>query len=246
MNKDVAKIFSQVVLAEKPLRIKLLGDSITHGVGGTGWAQNGEHIVEDFYRSPDAYCWAKLFKDYMESHYNCTVVNNGCTGTRVEYITKHFDTLVDDEDDIILCTIGTNNRHLYFKDGEYRTREAQLKRVYGFILELAEKFKASGKQFVFMANIPASKANEQNGKDYWRILHVSDIHDLYVKASCVCDFPLIPMYTLFKDYCELHNVTVDELLCDGLHPNDRGYEVMFSLLMKEIGLSIDVADHVSP
>ena len=126
------------------------------------------------------------------------------------------------------------------------TREAQLKRVYGFILELAEKFKASGKQFVFMANIPASKANEQNGSDYWRILHMSDIHDLYVKASCVCDFPLIPMYTLFKDYCELHKLAIDDLLGDGLHPNDRGYEVMFSILMKEIGLSIDVADHVSP
>ena len=29
-------------------RIKLLGDSITHGVGGDGFSQNGEHIVAEF------------------------------------------------------------------------------------------------------------------------------------------------------------------------------------------------------
>ena len=246
MNKDAAKLFSQVILSDRPIRIKLLGDSITHGVGGTGWQQNGEHIVTEFYRSPDSYCWAKLFKDYMESHYNCTVVNNGCTGTRVEFITEHFDELVDDEDDIVLCTIGTNNRHLYFKDGPYRTREEQLKRVYGFMVELIEKFKASGKQVVLMANIPAGEANEKNGEDYWRILHMSDIQDLWVKASLTYDVPLVCMYQKFKNYCTATGTDLEALLCDSLHPNDRGYHVMFSLLMEELGLAEDIVDFVSP
>ena len=47
----------------------------------------------------------------MEKNYNAKVVNNGCTGTTIEFIIEHFEVLVDDDDDLILCTIGTNNRH---------------------------------------------------------------------------------------------------------------------------------------
>ena len=35
---------------ERGGRIKLLGDSITHGVGGDGFVQDGEHIVNEFSR----------------------------------------------------------------------------------------------------------------------------------------------------------------------------------------------------
>ena len=98
MNTEVAKIFNRVVLSEKKLRIKLLGDSITHGVGGTGFNQNGVRINETFARNPDGFCWAKLLKEHMESQYNCEVVNNGCTGTSIEYVIAHFDELVDPED----------------------------------------------------------------------------------------------------------------------------------------------------
>ena len=91
-----------------------------------------------------------------------------------------------------------------------------------------------------MANIPAAASNEQDapGEDgYWRLIHMNDIHDLYVKASFACDFPLIPMYTLFQEYCELRGIPLDSLLADGLHPNDAGYEVMFRLILKELGIA---------
>ena len=38
------------------------------------------------------------------------------------------------------------------------------------------------------------------------------------------------MYDMFLDYCNIKKINVDSLLRDGLHPNDAGYEVMFSLL----------------
>ena len=52
MNAPVKKTFEKAISSVKPVKIKLLGDSITHGVGGTGFQQNGEHIVGDFYRNP--------------------------------------------------------------------------------------------------------------------------------------------------------------------------------------------------
>ena len=34
----------------------------------------------------------------------------------------------------------------------------------------------------------------------------------------------------YRLYCDENGVTVDSLLADGRHPNDRGYDVMYSLL----------------
>ena len=97
-----------------------------------------------------------------------------------------------------------------------------------------------------MANIPACAKNEQDGADYWRILHMSDIQDLYTKASLTHGFPLIRMYEKFKNYCELKSIPLEDLLGDGLHPNDRGYDVMFSLLLEELGIAECVVPSVSP
>ena len=166
MNTEIVKIFSKVVLARNTVKIKLLGDSITHGVGGSGFAQDGEGFIEGFARNTKGYCWANNFKERMESRYNCKVVNNACTGTAIEFVIKNFDTLVDDDDDIILCTIGTNNRHQSFKYAPKRTKEEHMELFYQNILKLAAMFKEAKKDVIFVANIPASERNEQDGPDY--------------------------------------------------------------------------------
>lgn len=236
MNKDIAKIMSKVVLAERTVNIKLLGDSITHGAGGTGFEQDGEPIVEGFARNKDGYCWAKLFKEHMESQYDCTVTNNACTGTTIEFIIDNFNQLVGSEDDIVICTIGTNNRHQHFTDAPKHTKREHMEEFYRNIIKLYDKFQEAGKDVIFVANIPASAENEKDGSDYWRIFHMNDVNDIYMKASVVCNFPFISMYSKFLEYCDLKGITVDSLLADGLHPNDDGYDVMFKLIMKELGI----------
>ncbi len=237
MNHEVAKIFARLPLSDKKIRIKLLGDSITHGVGGTGWEQCGVHIIGEFYRSPKSYCWAKLMSDFLESQYNCEVVNNGCSGTRIEFVLENFDTLVDPEDDIVICTIGTNNRHRYFDEGDKPERAEFAKEFYENIKRLDTRFKARGCDYILVANIPAAAENEKDGENYWRTLHMNDIHDLYTKAHFECGFPFIDLYTLFLTECEHTGVPFESLLADGLHPNDRGYDVMFKLLLREFGIA---------
>ena len=136
----------------------------------------------------------------------------------------------------MICTIGTNDRHRYEKDGPKPTREEWGSRFYNNVLKLYDKFKAKDKEIIFMANIPASEQNEKDGEDYWRILHMDDINSIYKKASETCGFPLVSMYDLFTDYCDKNNIEVDSLLDDGLHPNDKGYDVMFELLVKELNV----------
>ena len=220
----------------KHTRIKLLGDSITHGAGGTGFNQNGYAFIDKFARNPDGYCWANKFKKHMEENFDCSVIINACTGTNIQFVIKNFDVLVDKEDDIIICTIGTNNRHIYFEAGEKPTREELGANFYNNVVKLYNMFVQAGKDVIFVANIPASAANERDGENYWRILHMDDINAIYRYAAEKLDFPFISMYDLFAEYCKLNDITVESLLCDGLHPNDRGYDVMYDLICKELQL----------
>ncbi len=237
MNKDVAKVISKVVLAERTVHIKLLGDSITHGVGGTGFEQNGEPIVEGFSRNKDGYCWAKLFKEHIESQFDAVVTNNGCTGTKIEFIIDNFDALVDSDDDVIICTIGTNNRHQNKSEERMHTKKEHMENFYNNIIKLHNMFKEAKKDVIFVANIPASVENEKRDDDeIKRLFHMCDINDLYLKASLEYGFPFISMYLQFSEYCDLKGITVDSLLADGLHPNDNGHDVMFKLILKELGI----------
>ena len=231
----MASLASLKETIERGGRIKLLGDSITHGVGGDGFKQDGEHIVNEFSRNPNGYCWANLLRDSLASKYGCTVINNACTGTKIEFIIEHFDTLVSDTDDCVICTIGTNNRHQYFHTGAKRERGEMLDTFYNNILRLNGMFKEKGVAVVFAANIPASRKNELDGEDYWRILHMDDINNLYKKASAAQGFELISIYDLALDYMAKNGCGIDDILCDGLHPNNKGHEMIFELLCNEIG-----------
>ncbi len=233
MNQKVRAIFKELLSGDKQVHIKLLGDSITHGVGGTGFEQDGEPIVEGFARNPNGYCWANMFKSYMEEHYNCTVTNNACTGTRIEFILRNFETLVDEEDDLVICMIGTNNRHQAVWDKAVYTPSEFVEKFYQNIKLLYQKLQEAGKTVIFMANIPASEANENETR---KIFHMEDVHHLYAKASLECGFAFVSLYQLFSAYLIERGLKVEEFLADDLHPNDAGYEVMYSLLMEEFGL----------
>lgn len=232
------EIMHDALSAKNNVRVKLLGDSITHGVGGTGFAQNGDAFIEGFARNPDGYCWANTFKRYMEDRFACSVINNACSGTNIEHIIDNFDILVDKEDDVVLCVIGTNDRNFPFVRGDKPTREQQGARFYRDVLRLYGMFRERGVAVVFVANIPASAANEaRDGETYWRILHMEDINAIYKKAVETGGFPFVSLYDAFAEHCARHTLTVDELLDDGLHPNDRGHDVICELMLRQLRLS---------
>ena len=234
--KTASQVVKSVLESNKNPKIKLLGDSITHGVGGSGWKQNGEHIVKDFVQSPDSFCWANMLRDHMKEKYGATVVNKGCTGTRVEFIIEHFDTLVDADDDLIICMIGTNNRHQSMSSGEKKSRETMLENFYANVEKLYSMFLDTKIPVILMANIPASEKNEQDGADFWRILHMCDINDTYKKLAKESGATVVSLYDAFSEYCKENEIAVDTLLCDGLHPNDEGYRVMYRLITAAFGV----------
>ncbi len=240
MNTEVAKIFSRVIFSDTTVNIKLLGDSITHGQRGTGFEEIGDVICEEWRRNPNGYCWANLFKSHMEGKYNCKVINNGIRGKKIDYILEHYDTLVDESDDIVICTIGSNDRVESYVEKPLYNRDEYLKMFYEKILILHDKLVADGKTVIFVANIPATDEEENPKENYVFHFHMSDVADVHLKASVERGFPFVCLYTLFMNYCDSHNIAIDDLLADKIHPNDKGYEVMFKLLMDEFGIAREV------
>ena len=92
-----------------------------------------------------------------------------------------------------------------------------------------------------MASIPSARKNEyaeyNEEQRFWRIFHMSDVQDAYVSASYKYGFSLICLYSLFLKACKDRNLDYEALLDDGVHPNDKGYDLMFELILREMGLA---------
>ncbi len=147
---------------------------------------------------------------------------------------------MDEHDDFILCTIGTNNRIRNFSAGEKPTKEAYMAEFYANILRLWEMFVVAGKgdKVVFAANIPVAAFKEEElGEGVWRIYHMDDVNAMYRRASAECGFAMVSLYERMSDYCAENGVLLDSLLADGVHPNDAGYDVMYAIIRSELGLA---------
>ena len=121
--------------------------------------------------------------------------------------------------------------------GEKRSREEMSDTFYKNILTLSEKLESAGKRYVLIANIPASAKNEQDTDTYWRILHMNDINDLYKLACAERGFAFISLYDRMNEYLRRTNTDLNEILKDGLHPNDKGYEIMLRLILDALGIA---------
>ena len=226
--KDISRVFANIVKEEKT--IKLIGDSITAGVGGTGYDASstggGEQIYGDVYQNVTGHCWANSLKAYWESKFDdVTVINNGWSGIDTHHIIDYWNNLIDADDDIIICSIGTNDRAARDNIAEYITN----------LETIVKKAKAAQKQLVLVANIPASVSNE-NISDY--NFHMEDVEHAVRYVTDKYNIPFLNIYSLFIDYCESRNITIDSLLdSGGLHPNDDGYDVMFKLITNAFGIS---------
>ncbi|MCT2342642.1 SGNH/GDSL hydrolase family protein [Niallia taxi] len=225
--KTIRSITRRLV-TETGLQIKLLGDSITHGVGGTGWVQNGEQIgTTTFYTSPNSYCWGNLLRGYLGEKFSCTVKNWGTTGRTSGFILQNITNLVESEDDIIILMIGTNNRNV----NNNSTKEQYRKDL----ISIAEYVKSLGKEIILMSANPVSIENETdpaNQKSY----HMEDVDSIVMSVAAHYNMEYISLYKHFMNYCELKGITIDSLLKDGIHPNDEGYLLMFNLICDALGI----------
>lgn len=236
-------------------RICLIGDSITQGLGSSGFQQydavidgktynvrgngpNNPNATSDYkigeylwtsggrrwYEALDGNGWAHLFKNYMNEKFKIIVRNFGMSGidsNDLKYFINNFMDTAYNFDCIVLM-IGTNDR-------QYDNLES----FYTNINDTIKTIKNYGKDLIIMACIPTSIENEKEFR-----IHMEDIYNTLRYVSCENKIPFISVYNLFIDYCSNKGITIDSLLSDGLHPNDKGYQVMFQLISNAMGIAL--------
>lgn len=229
----INNVMNKLILSDTTINIKLIGDSITHGQGGTGFAQDGDLIYDagwsKWHVNTNGYCWANSFKTFAESKFNCLVKNYGMTGANSETIKVAIQNnkLVEDTDDIIILCVGTNDRNIGSASGDKL-------RLYNNISTIVDLIKSKGKKVILMSNIPSSIENETDNKAF----HMEDVDHIIMKIASEKAMEYISIYKLFIEYCKSKNITIDSLLKDGLHPNNDGYDVMFYLICTALGFGV--------
>ena len=231
-------------------KIKVIRDSITHGVGGTGFQQtygdgNVICIIDEmpgsngysFRVNTKGECWANSFKKYIETKYPYVTVN--CWGTRGmsahSWLTRGhtennvfkncLEQLITDEDELVICMIGTNDRSQGANIEEFALN---MTTIINYIL-------GKGKKLLLMSSLPASLSNENNGTQHF---HMEDVNNLLCNFANNYNLWFVSLYNEVNKYLRNSKTSLNSILGDGLHPNDEGYDLMYKLLLEALGFGV--------
>ena len=199
-------------------RVVLGGDSITHGVGGSNWNQNGRTIItvdgRTWKESPNSYSWANLMINLLKNQYGCSVTNNACTGTDTQFWSENIATLLPKNTDIFILTIGTNDRN-------FDSLELCRQHIVNYLPSIITYCRMNYIRICVFSPVPASQTNEDSKKaKTWQI-------NEWIREVC---FQYNAEYYNLHDYIYNWYFSRNEPIgsySDDLHPNDAMYYYMF-------------------
>lgn len=240
-------------------RICLLGDSITQGMGSSGFHQYDAVIDGQTYNvrgngpnNPNAtsdykigeYLWSSGGRRWYEA-----LDGNGWAQLFKNYMNEKFKIIVRN---FGMSGINSGDLKYFINDfmdtkfnfdcivlmiGTNDREKGNLESLYTDMNDTIKTIKNYGKDLIIMACIPASIANEKTFR-----VHMEDVHNALRNISCENKIPFISVYNLFIDYCSNKGIKIDTLLSDGLHPNNEGYKVMFQLISNAMGIALKRPD----
>lgn len=218
-------------------KIKLIGDSITHGVGGSGFSESGELILDvgdtQWHENTNGLCWANMLKEYIESKFpTCTVKNFGTKSesyySMVNTSANKLNQLIEGDDDLVVMMFGTNDRiHSASTDAMIRNASEVIEYI----------TKTMGKSLVLMTSLPASVNDEtMSNKNF----HMEDVD--MVNSYLARKYGLHHI-SIFREFNKkLGDGSISKYLSDGLHPNDLGYKAMFEIVCDKMGIATKIAE----
>lgn len=225
------------------VNIKIIGDSITAGVGGTGYndteSGGGDLIVSGRYENVTGYCWANLFKNFIEENYYCSVKNYGISGFDSANLVTFRSNLIQENDDIVIVCIGTNDRANASDSAWGGTKNvSKIKRslnaIYTYCLY-------RNKKVIFVSPIPAI-----NDSHITLARTASDIDHIFYQFAQEHNIEYVSMYKLMIQYLSDRQLDLNDYLDDGLHPNDSGYAMMFYLITNALGIGTTLENSLLP
>ncbi len=203
--------------------ILIFGDSITEGLWDSngGWADRIKAFVQ-----------SEEIKSGIKNYHK--VYNLGVDGNTTQQIIKRFEAetkarLYPDEEYAFIFAIGTNDT-LHRNNQEFESTPERYKSELNQLIELTQKY-SSKVMFIDLLPVDENLTNpiksSSSGKCYTneRIRSFNEIlHEL-------CDSHSLTYIKVSEKYLEQE---YKSLLADGIHPNDKGHEVIFDLVVKHI------------
>jgi lysophospholipase L1-like esterase len=173
-----------------------------------------------------------------------TVINAGVAGnTTADACMRFQKDVLEHEPDIVIIQFGLNDSAIDLHEG--RTEPRVSRQVYERNLaHFVKTLKRRGIRVILMtpnamlwtAELKASCGrppydpadrwgfNALNAKYAESVRQVAKLHTV----------PLIDVYQLFRDYDGVGGQRADDLLLDGVHPNDKGHRLVADALTREV------------
>ncbi len=219
---------------QKGLKIKIIGDSIAAGAGSSMSYKTDELVFEDeeskFFKrvAPDSW-WGMLGRYLKENYANCTVDNKGCGGAFSYQILEHIDTLVSEEDELVLVLMGLNDRK----------RKNGMEELKHNCNEIVERLIRDGKMVILLTPNPSSHDNEYYPN---RLYHTPEVVRVLREAAENKGIQLIDNYRYVEEYLKDNNLIIEDIICgdgcinDGAHPSDKVQRLIFQNVIEALGI----------
>ena len=234
--KSAASVMSKLILPNKNYTVKLIGDSITQGVGSSDYDASGEVVISDnptaWSRNVGTKSWAAMFQARVANE-SVSVINNGVRGCSTHQILYYWDQLIDGDEDIVIVMLGTNNR----TTADNATFSYTKQSFYDELQKIKNTLEANGSEVIFMSAPPASASNESQSGIHF---HMNDVDDVIAKFAADNNMEYISLYKKTLDYMQFSGAELSDLLADGLHPNDKLHALMYGWIIEGLGLNREI------
>lgn len=227
---DALTEFMKYIETNDDVRITLIGDSITVGVGSEGHVETvgGRVVYEDagktYYEADDSGdSWANGLKRYFSEHYeHVEVINNGISGMTTKYALNHKEGWIGHDLDVVIVQLGTNDRWACSSVQEFEK----------YYVELLNYIDAESNRMIVLA--PPPTLNDDS-PDY--NFGMDDVNQVVLRVARENGYVVFSQYDAIDAYAKENGVPLEELLQkDGTHPQDAGYQVMYLQLYEFLGL----------
>ena len=219
-------------------KVKLIGDSITAGVGGKGYAIGATNriiiidtIENQTYResNSDFPCWANYLKKYCNDNFTgIDFKNNGIGGKSAYWLCQgtRLSQLVDDNEDIVFLQMATNDRRDCNTPADFKS---YLSQVVGYI-------KTRCKVLVLMSAPPVALSQETYN---FTMFEANKVIKEVAKEKGVM---FISHYDNAMNNFVAKGVNIENLLADGVHPHFQFYREMWNYIQKELMIPQKVSE----
>lgn len=209
------------------MRILFFGDSITQGFWDTagGWV---DRIRKDYDR--------RQIED-LEGHDEPTVFNLGVSANKSVDVLKRMRNEIEarrypGEKFTLVFSVGVNDT--YEKEGKTNTSLEEFTGNIKAIIKLAREF-STKILFVGLTGVDEARTCPVFwDTNFWTNAKISSFDKVLEQVVAAEGISFVPVFELFKDK--------PELLADGLHPNDKGHELIANTVKPQLEVLLSKQD----